>query len=436
MTTLRMTILSNSVTAAYNDIRLVVSAHIQEIDEAMQLHGLPYVVQLVESVSTDPRDKHLYLAIRGPGLFAGNLPSWPDARQDHLGWAEAELDLPDGTPNVRIYFKTVKYRDDIELLVGYDLQNVILIRETLSHVLLDNTILAFILSFAIVLLILWLLNRHIQRFNAVCDQVMEGNLGYRINPSGSSDQFDKLSINLNRMLDWINLLIDTTKDTSNSIAHDMRTPLSRLRLELRALSIHPQLHESLRDDVVLMVNQLDALVSMFDNILSIARAESRAERELFSPFNIVELIEDIVDLYTPLFEERDMMISRDTPATDILFYGDKHLIGQCLVNLLENCIKFAVGADSIMVAIASTDHDSIREIRLTVADNGPGIAADLREKVKQRFFRGDKSRNTEGAGLGLSLVDAVVKLHHGTLLLEDNDPGLKATLVFRSTMNH
>jgi signal transduction histidine kinase len=124
-------------------------------------------------------------------------------------------------------------------------------------------------------------------------------------------------------------------------------------------------------------------------------------------------------------------LQRGLPQTEIKFMGDRHLVGQCLVNLLENSIKFAAGANRIEVSLSSLVTNSFNEVRITIADNGSGIAETARDKVKQRFFRVDKSRNSEGSGLGLSLVDAVVKLHHGELLLEDNKPGLKVILIFR-----
>jgi len=173
---------------------------------------------------------------------------------------------------------------------------------------------------------------------------------------------------------------------------------------------------------------------MLDNILKIAKAESKTARELFAPFDIVELIKDVLDLYEPLLEEKQLIWCRTIPAQTISFLGDKHLVGQCLVNLLENSIKYAVKADSIEVALSSNIKNGTGEIRISAADNGPGIETELRESVKQRFFRGDKSHHTEGFGLGLCLVNAVVKLHHGELILEKNCPGLKATLVFRPAL--
>ena len=443
MTTLRIISYVNSISSAYNDIRLIVNAHLQEIDEAMELHGLAYVKKLVQTTVEESRDKHLFLALRTPKSLVGNLTRWPAGKSKPHGWSHASVPRPasgnvystgiSGSQggDVEIYYRIVRYPHNVDLLVGYDMQRVNLIRETLTNVLVSNTIVSIFLSFAIVVLVIWLLNRHLQRFNVICDQVMEGNLGYRIELHDSADQFDRLGNNLNRMLDWINLLINTVKDTSNSIAHDMRTPISRLRLELRALSEKPELPGHLRGDVLGTIDQLDAVVAMFDNILNIAKAESNTTRELFDTINFSELVTDVVDLYEPLLEEKHLELIRHIPDTEIPYLGDKQLIGQSLANLLDNAVKFAREGGRIEVTLEVRDPvRGERELRVTVADSGPGIPAELRDKVIQRFFRLDKSRNSAGVGLGLSLVNAVMQLHQGELVLEDNQPGLKATLIF------
>ena len=197
------------------------------------------------------------------------------------------------------------------------------------------------------------------------------------------------------------------------------------------MSEKPELPGHLRGDVLGTIDQLDAVVAMFDNILNIAKAESNTTRELFDTINFSELVTDVVDLYEPLLEEKHLELIRHIPDTEIPYLGDKQLIGQSLANLLDNAVKFAREGGRIEVTLEVRDPvRGERELRVTVADSGPGIPAELRDKVIQRFFRLDKSRNSAGVGLGLSLVNAVMQLHQGELVLEDNQPGLKATLIF------
>ncbi|MCP5325794.1 MAG: HAMP domain-containing histidine kinase [Oceanospirillaceae bacterium] len=426
ITSLRLVTYSNSINSAYHDIQLIVSVHIDELNDVLAADGVKGVIQRLPVMLRESGDVHLYMGVRAAGEITGNLHVWPKGDLNSHRWWRMTLPYYPAQAETDIYFRLIPLDANTQLLVGYDLQGVELIRKTLGNVLLDNAVLSVVLSLTLVFLMLWMLNRHLQRYNHVCEQVMEGNLDYRIRLHGHSDQFEKLSGNINRMLDWNCVLLDTVKDTSNAIAHDMRTPLSRLRLQLRSMAETQEQPEKLREELQGAVAQLDYMVTLFDNILKIAKAESKEARTLFEYFDLRALVEDVLDLYESVLEEKNKPLLRHMTGQSIHLLGDRHLIGQSLVNLLENTLKYSPPETPVDVFL----HASAQEISLQVADRGAGIAPELREKVTGRFFRADKSRHSEGVGLGLCLVNAVMILHGGRLSLLDNNPGLRVELSF------
>jgi signal transduction histidine kinase len=304
------------------------------------------------------------------------------------------------------------------------------LRNTLLRIAISNVLLSLFMSFVISVVVVWLINLDLQRINRASEQVIHGQLQYRVPVSGANDQFDKLSANINGMLDWITTLLGTVKDSTNALAHDMRTPLSRHRLELRALTDDPDLPKKTREKIREAVARVDGIVEMFDDILSIAKAESRSGTELFVPFNITETVEDVIEFYAALVEKRALQIMADLSPQSTQMIGDKQLMTQAIVNLLDNAVKYTPEGGRITVSLRQESGHII----ITIADNGPGIPAQFLDKAKERFFRVDESRNTPGTGLGLSLANAVAGLHHGTLVLEDNAPGLRAILTVSGSM--
>ena len=429
--TQRLLIYTQSINTAYADVRLILAAHIEEMNQGMERYGAGYVKSMVDAIVEDTHDKHLYLALRQDNKISGNLDKWPETLPLKAGFMEISIDRPDENPPLHLLVNVLKYsRKKVELLVGYDLERVEILRNALSRGLIENMILAFVISLAISLLIIWLLNLYFSRFNSACDLVMAGHLTHRIKVYDTDDEFDRLAGNINRMLDWNAALITTVKDSGNAIAHDMRTPLSHLRLGLRALSDRPKLDAETRTVVAQQVEQVDALVEMFDNILNISKAESRSSTELFESVDIGRLVQDVLEFYEPIIEKKKLSLYTSMPTESLLMKGDKQLLGQAIVNLVDNACKYTPTGGRLDVQLEQKNN----QILLTVADNGIGIPNELLGKVKERFFRVDTSRHTAGHGLGLSIVNAVAVLHQGELTLEDNAPGLKAILTLHKTV--
>ena len=421
-----------SLSTSNEDIRDLINAHAEEIDQGIEKYGASYAKYLVHAIIEDTKDKHLYLLFRDGKSLTGNLGAWPADIDTKATWQE--IYIPQGgddKPAVHLLVKATSYRHKTYMLmVGYDLLRVDLLRDTLLRVAISNALLSLFMSFVVSVVVVWLINLYLQGINRTAERVMSGQMKYRVPVSGANDQFDKLSANINGMLDWIATLLSTVKDSTNALAHDMRTPLSRHRLELRALSDDPDLPKKAREQIRDAVKRVDGIVEMFDDILSIAKAESRSGTELFAAFNITETVEDVMEFYAALLEKKNMDLSMDIPAWPVRMTGDKQLLTQAIVNLLDNAVKYTPDGG----AIKATLRQDSGNIIITITDNGPGIPEELLEKAKERFFRVDESRNTPGTGLGLSLVDAVAGLHHGTLKLENNNPGLRVILTLSGTM--
>lgn len=423
-----------SIDNAYRDTRAIILAHTEEIDQAMYRYGQAYTKELVRAILDDTHDKHIYISMKvtsskGDKILAGNMDSWPITGHKPIKWKEVSIPREGNKPPLDMLLKTTAYPHNITILVGYDLYRVESVRNTLWNMLVQNVIISFFVSLLLSTGIIWLINQQLRSVNRTCNRIIQGTLSERVPVFPKGDQFNELGLNINRMLDWITVLLDTVKDSSNALAHDMRTPLSRHRLELNAVIEDPTLPHSAKKKIRHAISRLDTLSNMFDNLLTIAKAESRAGTELFEDVNMTTLTWDILDFYEALFEEKSQILSESLPEQDLIVFGDKQLLSQAIVNLIDNAIKYTPHGGAVSVRLEAVQHEHANaEVILTVADNGPGVPAELREKVKQRFYRIDKSRNTEGTGLGLNLVEAIATLHQGSLELNDNNPGLSALL--------
>ena len=270
--------------------------------------------------------------------------------------------------------------------------------------------------------------------------IMQGNLAQRIPVTSGKDEFNRLAKNLNAMLDRIQDLMTGLKDVSDNIAHDLKTPLHRLRTRAERALQSSRAPEDLAEALGSVIEDADALIQTFDALLSIARLEAGSRSESFGPLNVCTLTSDVAELYEPAAEERGLTLQVSC-AGNVMMCGEKHLIGQALANLLDNAIKYAgpvaeasirQGGGPLGVGIGLEDKGETVDI--VVGDQGPGIPEGDRERVLQRFVRLQPSRSIPGSGLGLSLVAAVARLHGGSIALEDNQPGLKIRLTLRKNL--
>jgi signal transduction histidine kinase len=245
---------------------------------------------------------------------------------------------------------------------------------------------------------------------------------------GSGDEFDRLGQRMNAMLDQIEKLVESTRNTGNAIAHDLRSPLSRLRNRLEIALSEPMSKESAEATLGETVEEVDRVLGTFNAILRLARLEAGAEGERVR-MDVSELAEELAELFEPACEEAEQSF-RSQIAKHLMVLGDRDLIGQALSNLLDNAIKYTPVGGNVSFTVARGPEGTVD---LTVIDTGPGVPPDARKRVVQRFQRMDSARTQPGSGLGLALVVSVAEMHGGELILSDGNgpegsPGLKATL--------
>ena len=269
--------------------------------------------------------------------------------------------------------------------------------------------------------------RRIDTIRDTSTKIMSGNLSERVPVTKRNDEFDGLATNLNAMLDRIEQLLQGLKEVTDNVAHDLKTPLTRLRNQAESALREGASDESRQKALETTIAESDRLIQTFNALLMIARAEAGAPSGALADVDVSAVVSDVAELYGPVAEDEGITI--ETAITEgVHLHANRELIGQAMVNLLENAVKYAKpeagDGGRILVGLRQAEGRVIIE----VADNGPGIPAEDRKRVVERFVRLEKSRTEIGSGLGLSLVDAVTRLHGGTFSIEDNAPGVRAVI--------
>ncbi len=325
--------------------------------------------------------------------------------------------------------QVVRLPSDYALLVGRDIVE----RDRFS--VITRNALAWAAGLMIMLgLITWVyvsrrVLKRIDSIAATSRRIMAGDLGGRLEVTGTNDEFDRLGASLNAMLDRIESLLYGLKDVTDNIAHDLKTPLTRMRNRLEAVLAGPAEAPGSRAVLEATIEEADQLIRTFNALLMIARVEAGAPDGAMVDLDLAAIVEDVAELYEPVAEEAGVAMTA-TVAGPLVLRGSRELLSQAIANLLDNALKYgrARPGEARAAMIAVTANRDGGDIVVTVADNGPGVPAADRDRVLQRFVRLEKSRSEPGSGLGLSLVAAVVRLHDGRIELGDNAPGLLVTL--------
>lgn len=389
------------------------------------IQGLAAVLR--DRIARDPSGSEVYL-LADPNYvpIIGNLNRWPDAPESPDGWIEFELH-DRGTQPGKTYLAHARHfvlAGGFNLLVGRDARAL----QQVQRIILRSLGWSLAITLALGLVGGVLMSRgtlrRIEAINRTTGEIIAGDLGRRVPTRGGGDDFEILAKNLNAMLDRIEDLMDGIRHVSDGIAHDLRSPLTRLRNRLETARMNTGLPDEPRRLVEASIAEADSLLATFNALLRIAEAETGRARSGFAALDLAVIAQDVIELYEPVAQEKHQTLVTEIKPAQIV--GDRHLLSQALANLLDNAIKYTPDGGTIRVAIGS----EADKATLCVADNGPGIPADQRGKVLERFFRLDASRSTPGSGLGLSLVSAVAGLHNAALTLDDNQPGLKVTLTF------
>jgi signal transduction histidine kinase len=409
-------------------LNATVNAEITGLAEQYRQGGIRKLVAVVDERSNRAPSGTLYLLTTFSGeVLAGNVVAAPASSLAEAGEREIPYQRTGETATapypavVRVFLLPGGYR----LMVGRDTEE----RERLSGVIAN----AVQWSLALVIVLglaggVFVARRVLKRLDAMTETsrtIMAGDLSGRLAVTGSDDEFDRLAQATNAMLDRINELMAGLKEVSDNIAHDLKTPLTRLRNRAEAALRDARSEEDWQTAMEQVIAESDGMIRIFNALLLIARAESGGARGQLAEVDLAEIARGVAELYEPLAEERGARLTAHAPER-VPVLGNRELIGQLAANLVENALNYGAidGAGEVHVA-ATADGG---EARLIVADRGPGIPPEDRHRAMERFVRLDTSRSRPGSGLGLALAAAVSRLYGGSLALEDNAPGLRAVV--------
>jgi signal transduction histidine kinase len=405
-----------------------INADTQGLSERYAEGGLLALEDTIEQrLRANVDDDAIYL-LAGPAFtkLVGNLERWPVSVGLETAWTELPIERAGRRGMARLHHYELP--GGFHLLVGRDVEVHSQMARLLTDALLWAAGVALVLGTMGALAVRSLFRMTIADVSATAAAISAGDLTRRVRVSGRGDEFDRLAETINDMLGRIARLMDAVRQVSNAIAHDLRTPIARARARLEDASRHASNEADLRAAIERAEADLDAVIAIFQALLRIAEIEAGAQRSAFAPFDLAPLLLDLADLYGAAAEERGQHLAPAIPPR-LPAYGDREMIQQAIANLLDNALKFSPPGSTIRIEAAA---DPQLGARVTVADQGPGIPEPDRMRATERFFRGESARSTPGSGLGLSLVQAVATLHGGTLRLEDNRPGLRATLTLNT----
>jgi signal transduction histidine kinase len=416
----------STVTYMSEQTDATIRAEITGLAEQYRQRGLNGLEKTIsERVERNPNGSSVYL-FATPKLqpLAGNLSPWPDATPGPDGWLDFEFKDPGAGGRVfQARARVFILQDGLHLLVGRDTRELKATQQLITRALLWGVAITLALALLGGVVMSRGMLRRIELINQTSRDIMAGDLSRRIPIRGSGDELDQLAGNLNSMIDEIERLMDGIRHVSDNIAHDLRTPLTRLRNRLEQLQIDLEDGSPYREQVEQGITEADQLLATFAALLRIARIEAGGHTAKFKPVELAELTRDAVELYEALAEDKNLRFSAHI-EDGISLDGDRDLLFQALTNLLDNAIKYTPAGGKVALELKRSGSTA----EIAIIDSGLGIAEAERDKVVQRFYRLESSRSTPGSGLGLSLVKAVARLHRATLLLDENAPGLKATL--------
>ncbi|HUX23343.1 MAG TPA: HAMP domain-containing sensor histidine kinase [Burkholderiales bacterium] len=358
--------------------------------------------------------------------LAGNLSEWPRGIPAKPGTYTGSVDFH-GRQS-RAVFVHIVLPDGYNVLVGRDVAKFAPLEARFWYGLAAAIVILSIVGAIGAALIRRELLSRIHGIRQTVSAIMQGKLSHRLPTRGGNDELDTLSQTINRMLDQIEQLIHGISNVSNSIAHDLRTPLAELRSRLEELSLTRPPVDVTFAELEAAVADVDRVISIFNALLRLAEIDTGMRRSGFVPVDVAHVCTEVVEFYLPAAELKSVALSLRSAAA-VTMAGDPVLLAQAVSNLVDNALKYTPPDGNIAVEISQRG-DGVTEI--TVADNGPGIPDAEKPKAAERFFRGDASRGSPGVGLGLSIVEAVARLHGGTLQLTDNHPGLRARMVVES----
>jgi signal transduction histidine kinase len=419
-------------------ITATVNAETGEVSDIFARRGLRGLVLTIENRALRP-GANLYLVTTPAGqAVAGNVGSLSPGVMATTGWSETayrRLDDQDSTNHFALV-KVTELSSGFRLLIGHDLEERRRLFGIVAHAAQWSVLIVMVLGLGGGIFVARRVLRRIDAMTGTTQRIMAGDLSGRLPVGRSGDELDRLARNLNAMLERIEALMMGLKEVSDNIAHDLKTPLTRLRNRAEEALAKSRTETEYRSALERTIEESDGLIRTFNALLMIARAESGQARGNMDDFDAADVARGIHELYEPLAEDDGMTLRVKVESAPL--HGNRELISQALANLVENAIKYGK-PDSTVQPLAPTAEADRKEILieakrigdrvlLSVTDRGPGIPVADRKHAVERFVRLEASRTLPGSGLGLSLASAVATLHGGDLRLDDAHPGLIATL--------
>jgi signal transduction histidine kinase len=409
-----------------SDARTAVEVARDNFIDDYREEGLPGTLIAIEDRLAAKDDRNFILFLKSPDgrKVAGNLRDWPPTLGDAERWREIRLFREGATTAEPMGVVTTRLPDGHVLLTGEVLEAQTRLAQASEAAFLYSLIVGVVIAVLMAALVAWILARRIDVFSRAAGEFVAGKLDVRVERDETGDAFDRLATSINIMFRRIEGLVRELRMVTDSMAHDLRSPVSRLKARLdQAIGQTPD--PGAQAALGAAIDEADSLHRLLDTALEISRAEAGIGRDQFTRFALRPMLDDMAEVYGPLAEDQGFAITVDAPA-DLDILAHRELLMRALSNLIDNALKYAAGGSQIRIAASGVDEGGIE---LVVADDGPGLSENERTEAARRFVRLDPARGGSGAGLGLSLVETIAHLHGGTMALEPNSPhGLRIRL--------
>lgn len=387
--------------------------------------GIPNLSKAVtDRAGPEYKDDTAILLVDAQGRnLAGNIVAWPQGIGAPVEWQTSRLHRLGHAEQEEFLVLTTRYPTGEQLLLGGLLNNRIQMQLALLRGLAGALALAIPIGLLGSIVLVREMNRMVETISRVGEHVGAGDLRRRAETDGSGDPVDRLKVSLNAMLDRIELLVEEHRTLTDALAHDLRSPLTRIHIQVvEAMAQSPG--SGSRDRFDAIAHEVGIVLHMLESALEISRAEAGVGRGTFEPFDLGAVLADLGEIYQPLAGASGVEITVACPS-GLDLHGNRALVARALANLIDNALKYGAAGGAIALEAQAIG----TEAHICVADRAGGIPASRRDEAMRKFGRLDAARSTPGTGLGLSLASAVASLHGGRLELEDNDPGLRARLI-------
>lgn len=402
---------------------------VEEFQAEFQKSGIPGVKALMERRTSESRNYEAVYLLQSPTgrIVGGNLGLWPPSVSPDGKWHRVQLLRRTEVAPIPVGFRAVPLPDRSWILVGRDLKTSALFRKRVTEALAIALLVTAVVGLAGSYFLSRVLLQRVESITHGVEDIMRGDLSRRFGRSAESDEFDRLGGALNSMLDRIEELMTSMRTITDSIAHDFRSSLMRMKTRLEGLSHKPEVDKTVKDTIGTVLAEADGLVTSLNALLEIARAEAGLSRDQMASVDLTALVRDLGELYHPVADDKGIDLKVEA-GEELKVRGHRQLLAQAVSNLVENALKYSPKGSNVLLRTLLGPAGPV----IIVSDQGPGIPAEDWDKAQERFVRLETAHThtVHGEGLGLSLVAAVAKLHGADFTLADNDPGLRASIKF------